>query len=49
MNFCDCVDNNILFMFNVLNIRWYIVMKGRVIIIVFDKNEVKKINKKEEK
>ena len=46
MNSRDRVDNNISFMFNASNIRWHIVMKGRVTITAFDKNEAKKTNKK---
>ena len=48
MNSRDRVDNNISFMFNASNIRWHIVMKGRVKITAFDKNEAKK-NKKTKK
>ena len=48
MNSRDRVDNIISFMFNASNIRWHIVMKGRVKITAFDKdkNEAKKTNKK---
>ena len=37
-------------MFNALNIRWHIVMKGRITITAFDKdkNEAKKKKKTEE-
>ena len=35
-------------MFNASNIRWHIVMKGRVTITAFDKNEAKKKKKKTE-
>ena len=33
-------------MFNASNIRWHIVMKGRITITAFDKNEAKKKTKK---
>ena len=46
MNSRDRVDNNISFMFNASNIRWHIVMKGRVTITAFDKNEAKKKKRK---
>ena len=48
MNSRDRVDNNISFMFNASNIRWHIVMKGRITITAFDKdkNEAKKKKKK---
>ena len=49
MNSRDRVDNNISFMFNALNIRWHIVMKGRITITAFDKNEAKKKKKKKKK
>ena len=47
MNSRDRVDNNISFMFNASNIRWHIVMKGRITITAFDKdkNEAKKKKK----
>ena len=35
-------------MFNASNIRWHIVMKGRVTITAFDENEAKKKKKTEE-
>ena len=46
MNSHDRVDNNISFMFNASNIRWHIVMKGRITITAFDKNEAKKNKQK---
>ena len=48
MNSRDRVDNNISFMFNASNIRWHIVMKGRIKITAFYKykNEPKKKKKK---
>ena len=49
MNSRDRVDNIISFMFNASNIRWHIVMKGRVTITAFDKNEEKKKKKKKKK
>ena len=49
MNSRDRVDNIISFMFNASNIRWHIVMKGRVTITAFDKNEEKKKKKKKQK
>ena len=33
-------------MFNASNIRWHIVMKGRITITAFDKNEAKEKKKK---